>query len=139
MRRDLRGAREIFQEALTSPFVLWGPPEGHWGLGMVCLLEGAPGDSLTHANALEALARPRGMNSFVARALWVRSLSAQARGTRGEWDEAISLAKASGEKPLLWALLALAGSGEARQVVEEIGQTIPDQRARDSFRATRPF
>jgi len=138
-RGDLPGAQAAFRDATTGRFILSGPPKGLWGLGMVCVRNGELDEAHKHAEALDALARPRGMRGFVARALWVKAAVARARGDRVPLDEAIALARESGELPLLRSLLAFVGSEEAHQVAEEIAQTIPDARLRDSFRTTAPL
>jgi hypothetical protein len=79
------------------------------------------------------------MLSFLSRALWVKAAVARARGDVIAVDEAISLARAIDELPLLRSLLALAGSQVADQVAEEIALTIPDVHLRYSFRNTAPL
>lgn len=137
-RGDLTGARAVFTEAMASRFVLWGPPEGLWGLGMVSIREGALDEAHRHADALEALARPRGMGAFLARALWIKA-AARAQGEPADVEAAIALARQSGELPLLRSLLTFAGSEEAQQVTEEIARSIPDPRLRTSFYYTPPL
>ena len=137
VRGDLQGAGEAFLEATQSRFVLWGPPEGLWGLGMVSIREGALEEARQRADALEAVARPRGMRSFLARALWVRA-AADAQGTPVDLTEPIALAGEAGELPLLRSLLTLTGSADVRQVSEEIARSIPDPGLRARFLSTVP-
>ncbi len=139
LRGDLAGAREIFHESAGSKFVLWGPPDGHWGLGMVGIREGRLDDAAEHAHRLEALAQPRGMRSFVAKALWIRAGIARARGGQAELGEAITLAKESEELPLLRSLLVLAGAPDAQQVADALAGSIPDPRLRESFARSAPL
>ena len=89
--------------------------------------------SQQHAYALEALARPRAMRSFLARALWVRAGAVRARGQAVEVTEAITLARESKEVPLLRSILGLAGSPEAAEVTDAIACSIPDLKLREKF------
>ncbi len=137
-RGDLAGARAAFREALKSRFMQWGPSEGLWGLGMVSIREGRLDEARHHAEDLEALAQPRGLRTFLARAMWVRAAVAQAEG-KVELDEAIALARESDELPLLLSLLTLKRSKEARAVAQQIAASIPDARLRESFLRTPPL
>lgn len=138
-RGDLAGAREIFTLALGSRFKLWGPPEGLWGLGMVSVREGRFDEAQHHSEALEALARPRGMRTALACALWVRAAAARAQQTVAELEAAIAIARESGDLPLLQVLLILTGSSDAQTVTAEIAATIPDARLRESYLRTPPL
>ncbi len=106
---------------------------------MVGIKEGALDEAQRHAGGLDALARPRAMHSFLARALWVQALITRGRGDSVTLDEAIALARESGELPLLLSLLTLGGIEEAHQVAEGMARTIPDARLRESFRNTPPL
>jgi class 3 adenylate cyclase/tetratricopeptide (TPR) repeat protein len=133
LRGDLAGARKAFAEAVTSRFMLWGPPEGLWGLGMVAVREGAWDEAGRHAGALEALARPRRMRGFLARALWVRASAEGAQGTPFDVSEALALARESEELPVLRALLAVAGSSEVEEVTAAMARSLPDPELRGKF------
>ena len=113
--------------------MLWGPPEGLWGLGIVSAQEGALDEALRHAGALDALARPRGMRGFLARAGWVQAQVARARGGAFDVSETLTLARESAELPLLRSLLALTGSAEAAVVTEAMAGSIPDPTLRGRF------
>jgi len=132
-RGDLAGARTVFSQARGSAFALWGPPGGLWGLGLVCVREGRFDEALSHAVALDALARPRQMRPAMAWAMWVRAAAAQAQGNAAHLDEAIAIARETEELPLLLSLLTLGRSPEAQSVAERIGASIPDPRLRESF------
>ncbi len=138
-RGDLVEARAIFTEASRSRFALWGPPEGLWGVGMVSVREGRLDEAQRHADALEALARPREMRSVLARAMWIRAAAARAQASAVDVDEAIRIARESEELPLLHSLLTSTGSGDAKAVAEQIGASIPDLRLRESFLKTPPL
>jgi len=132
LRGELARAREAFSEATNSRFMLWGPPEGLWGLGMIAVREGAFDEARRHSRTLEALARPRAMRSFLARALWVRAETDRAQGDPA-LAEALVLARESEELPLLRSLLVLARSPEAGEVTEAIARSIPDPGLREKF------
>jgi len=138
-RGDLAGAREIFTRAQGSRFKLWGPPEGLWGLGMVSVRERRFDEARRHGEALEALARPRGMRTALASASWVKAAAARAQGTEVDIDDAIRIARECEELPLLRALLTLIGSSEAQTVSAKIAATIPDARVRESYMRTPPL
>ncbi|HEY3247990.1 MAG TPA: AAA family ATPase [bacterium] len=136
---DLDGARAVFEEAASSLYVLWGPPEGLWGLGVVAARLGKADQALRYAADLEALAAPRAMKGFAARGLWVRAL-VDPSARPALLQEAIGLAQAAEERPVLRSLFALAGSTtEADAVSAEIAATIPDARLRERFLATAPL
>jgi len=137
-RGDIDGARQIFTEAANSRFVLWGPPEGRWGLGYLAARAGNPGEASRYAVALREFAEQRGMSGFLARALWVLALVEDA--ARGELiTRAIELARTTGERPLLRSLLRLSGSPDAAAVTEEIAASIPEPDLRSRFAATAPL
>jgi tetratricopeptide (TPR) repeat protein len=138
-RGDSAGARASFSGALASRFMLWGPPEGLWGLGMVSVREGQFDEARQHSEALEALARPRGMRTALAHALWVRAAAANAQGTKIELGDAITIAQECEEYPLLRALLTQVGSAEAQALTAKIAATIPDLRLRESYMRTPPL
>ncbi len=100
---------------------------------MVSLREGALEEASRHATALEALARPRGMRSFLARALWIRAAAAHAGGTAFDVTEAIALARGSEELLVLRSLLAVAGSPEAEEVTAAMARSMTDPTLRGRF------
>lgn len=138
MRGDLDAAEVAFAEATASQYLLWGPPEGLWGLGFIAARTGKTEDALRYAGELEALARPRAMQGFLARSLWVRALVDEPSRAR-LLEEAIGLAGAAEERLLLRSLLVLAGSNDAAGLTREIAVSIPDPQMQSRFAATPPL
>ncbi len=79
------------------------------------------------------------MRSGVAQAYWIRAAAARAQGHVAELDGAISIARASEELPVLYSLLTLQGSEEAKVVAQRIALTIPDPQLRASFLKAPPL
>jgi tetratricopeptide (TPR) repeat protein len=137
-RADLEGARRAFEDAMTSRFALWGPPEGLWGLGYLAARAGSTGEAHRYATELKEFAGPRSMGGFLARALWVLALADPA-SREPLLTEAVALARTAEERPLLRSLLHLSGSMGSAAVTEEIAGSISEPDLRSRFTGTAPL